>query len=772
MTKQGVLFSFAQSLAWTLIAGLLATAAPARARIQLDAAGSRPIAVPAQLPAPVAASAESKARPTSAGSWTAFPGSTQGCDGIVYAMAASPDGRIAVGGDFSICGGVPANNVAIYDPASDRWTALGGGIGATPSSYAQVYTLAWFRGELFVGGEFAHAGGVAIADLARWDGNAWSGFGLAGFETTTRALAASGDYLYVGGTFDEIGGVAAHGVARWDGDSWSSFGVVTSVFAIAVIGTDVYFGGSFLVAGGVAAKRVALWNGRHWAGLGDGIAGPSGTVYAMAGFGGELYVGGQFSQIGGVSMRNISRWNGIAWSALEGNGTNGVNGAVRTLAVSNNQLVVGGRFSQVAGTLFSRLARWSGTEWSPFTPELSSTVETLIVSNNVLYAGGFFRYAGGAPADAIARFDADSWSALGPAPGPSNGVNGTVLDFATIGQDIFLCGWFTQAGAGTISNIARLSAGAWTGLGIGNEQLATNLMSAGAELYAGGHIWSMGTVIANKLARWDGATWNALGSGIGVANSANDGVYAMVMFKGELYAGGTFTLAGGQPARNLARWDGSVWTPLSVGTITNGQGVYTMAASASYLYIGGSFSSVDGIAVRNIARFDGTNWSSLTGTTAQGVDDSVLTILPSGNDVYVGGRFTEAGGNSIKYVARWDGNEWFALGAGVGPLNSQNSVVALAEHDGALYVGGSFGTAGGLPANNLASWSAGTWRSVGDDGENGLDGPVGALAILGNTLHVGGSFLHAGSQLSTRYAQWVIPEIPLFGSGFEVALQQ
>ncbi|MBK9657414.1 MAG: hypothetical protein IPO66_19015 [Rhodanobacteraceae bacterium] len=395
----------------------------------------------------------------------------------------------------------------------------------------------------------------------------------------------------------------------------------------------------------------------------------------------------------------------------------------------------------------------------------------MIVENKTLYAGGGFRYAGGAPADFVARYDAHGWSALGPPPGPKNGVNGAVLDITSIGEDIYLCGRFTQAGADTISNIARLRAGAWTGLGIDNEQLATNLVSTGNELYAGGAFWRMGTVIANKVARWDGSEWHALGSGIGVPNSLNDGVAVMVMFKGELYAGGSFFQAGGVPARNLARWNGSSWTPLSVGSFGNAQGVYAMAASASHLYIGGIFSSVEGVAARNIARFDGTSWSSLAGTTAQGVNASVSTILPSGNAVYVGGSFTEAGGSAISYLAQWDGNEWHALGAGVGPASTQSRVTALAQSNGVLYVGGSFANAGGGPANNLARWSAGGWQSVGVGIENGLDGTVMALAALGTTLHVGGGFIHAGSRLSTGYAQWIIPEAPIFDSGFEDTAQ-
>ena len=217
MTKPGRRFSFAQAGAWALIASFLAITAPARAETRLEnAVDSHPIAVAAPSPRSVAAVDDAQSqRQTGAGSWVTFPGFTQGCNGVVYAMASGPDGRIAVGGSFSICGGIPANNVAIYDPTSDRWSALGGGVTAKPTSFAEIYTLAWFKGQLFVGGEFSHAGGMAIADLARWDGNGWRGVGLSGIGTTTHALAASDTHLYAGGAFEEIGGVPVRGMARW-----------------------------------------------------------------------------------------------------------------------------------------------------------------------------------------------------------------------------------------------------------------------------------------------------------------------------------------------------------------------------------------------------------------------------------------------------------------------------------------------------------------------------------------------------------------------------
>jgi len=45
----------------------------------------------------------------------------------------------------------------------------------------------------------------------------------------------------------------------------------------------------------------------------------------------------------------------------------------------------------------------------------------------------------------------------------------------------------------------------------------------------------------------------------------NGGVYALAISGNTLYAGGAFTTAGGNPANNIAKWNGSSWSPLGDG---------------------------------------------------------------------------------------------------------------------------------------------------------------------------------------------------------------
>ncbi len=72
-------------------------------------------------------------------------------------------------------------------------------------------------------------------------------------------------------------------------------------------------------------------------------------------------------------------------------------------------------------------------------------------------------------------------------------------------------------------------------------------------LYVGGDFTAAGDVAANYVARWDGAAWHALGSGM------NRFLYALAVGpEGSLYAGGLFTTAGGIPSSYVARWTGGV----------------------------------------------------------------------------------------------------------------------------------------------------------------------------------------------------------------------
>jgi hypothetical protein len=92
--------------------------------------------------------------------------------------------------------------------------------------------------------------------------------------------------------------------------------------------------------------------------------------------------------------------------------------------------------------------------------------------------------------------------------------------------------------------------------------------------------------------------------------------------------------------------------------------------------------------------------------------DFVHALAVDGGQVYAGGVFTALGdGTAASHVAGWDGAVWSALGSGTG-LGSPPAVYGLAVGAEGLYVGGTFGQAGGIASSGMAIWD----RSGGEPG--------------------------------------------------------
>jgi hypothetical protein len=161
---------------------------------------------------------------------------------------------------------------------------------------------------------------------------------------------------------------------------------------------------------------------------------------------------------------------------------------------------------------------------------------------------------------------------------------------------------------------------------------------------------------------------------------------------------------------------------------------------------------------------NGSSWTTLGNVTYLGSASGVksMAVFDDGNGpaLYAGGTFTSIGGVPAKDIAKWQEGAWTSLGTGIfGP--SGGVVYALASHDDrsgqALYVGGSFTTAGGLPASAIAKWQGGEWTSLGS-----LDWAtpvwVGALRVFcdgnGSALYAGGQFGRVDGMPSLNIARW------------------
>jgi len=179
--------------------------------------------------------------------------------------------------------------------------------------------------------------------------------------------------------------------------------------------------------------------------------------------------------------------------------------------------------------------------------------------------------------------------------------------------------------------------------------------------------------------------------------------------------------------------------------------------------------------IYTIQKWDGTSWSPL----GLGVGGTVETLRVfddgTGPALFVGGTFLTAGGMSANSVARWNGTEWSPLGSGLG--GTVRTLEVFDDGSGpALYAGGNFKFDGSqtILLNYIAKWDGGVWSPLGSGMTVQTNEPphgVWALTVFddanGPALCASGFFHGAGSIVSGvgNVAKWDGSDWSALGSG-------
>jgi hypothetical protein len=200
------------------------------------------------------------------------------------------------------------------------------------------------------------------------------------------------------------------------------------------------------------------------------------------------------------------------------------------------------------------------------------------------------------------------------------------------------------------------------------------------------------------------------------------------------------------------------WDPLT--QITLPYGVNGTVNAVAYdgndlIYAAGTFNSAGGLLCNNIAIYiiGKQQWRPLidnvTCETGVGGIVNALYYNTSNNTLYVGGSFTTAGGLSASNVAIWDANsETWSTFSGSGPTGTVYALeyVPVQGLQGLLYVGGLFTSiTSGPSVGYIAYWdiALNTWNALPGLGSgNGTNHQVNAIKFYyaNNLLFVGGVF--------------------------------
>jgi len=666
---------------------------------------------------------------------SANDGFDPGCDGRIYAIAIQADGRIVVGGEFTLLGGggtghTPRRNIgrlnpdgsvdASFNPGADgivyalgiqpdgkilaggAFTAIGGGTGVTarnflarlnadgsvdglnPGMSGEVYALAVQRdGKILAAGFFTSVGSGASAAVRRRiarfqpDGSLDASFNP-GAENTIQAMVLQPDgKILVGGTFDGLGG----------GDG--------------------------------STERQRIGRLRPDGSVDSFNPGANSGVYSLAiQADGRIVVGGGFTMIGGGGTGTTPR-NRLA--RLTPDGTvdafdPNVSARVVALAIQpDGRIVVGGQFLQVGVLIRPYLARLdpNGALDDTFSGGTDFPVDTLTgdaIGRTLV--GGAFSTVSGATRHGIARMYADGLDTtlqFGFSPGDLVRAIAVQPD-----RRIIIAGSFTvNDGFSSCVNLCRITADGFldrdfSQFNTPNNSVNSIALQRDGRIIVGGYFSALGGTPRARIARLraDGAVDGTFDAGTG----PSDGVWALALQSdGRVLIGGDFAFVGGQPHGHIARLQSDGTLDSAFTYSVNGRVAAIAVQSDDKIVVGGNFT----LPHQYLMRLQPAGFGiEIDPSFDPGASDGVLTlaIQPDGK-IVVGGNFVGLGGGDGRiqrvHIGRLnpDGTvDSFDPGANAAVL------AIAAQADGTLMIGGSFtgvgGTYGTTPRSHLARVAA------------------------------------------------------------------
>jgi len=655
-------------------------------------------------------------------------------DGIVRALATDAYGNVFAGGDFAAVGGQPHRLVAKIAGSGqgivdDAWDP--GFVDDGTSLSFDVLTLALdANGDVFAGGDFHEVGGLHrdfVAKLSGLGEGAVDPDWNPGVETSVHSLAIDpSGWIYTAQSPPQTSGcgdlicdcdVICIGKFSTDGDGlpaadWTAPSSPSGAPAALTIASD----GTLYAAGGFSngASVVRFLPSGH--GAIDAAWTPPALGYATAlALDGDhtLYVGGD----------SISKLSTAASGAVVVAWTASATPAFSALAVTSGNVYVGGPFtlSYFQSTDFGllRLSTADGSRNPTVEVESPGMVQAIAFQHDGgTIVGGRFLRAGTAHRNRLARIAADG--SLDVDWNPALPIQTYTVYALAIGADDSVYAGVPSANyLGDPVNFPASALFKFSGSSTGEfdpnwrNPIAQGLVYAltldedTGVLYAGGVFSTVdGAQRPNiaKLSTDDGAVDLAFDADIeyGVNIIALDG-------SGNLYAGGEWETTGLLERPTLTKLSAAsgaadtTWQP----AMPPGQTWSLAMAPDGALYVGGTFYPEDPYnnpPVRYLVKIasDGTIDSGFNPPqNTDAVSRYVYSlVLAADGSIYAGGtlttdRFsgfmTHFSGIDGSIVPDWD------------PIPDGDIVLALALHDGNLYIGGNFATVSALPRGGLAA---------------------------------------------------------------------
>lgn len=617
---------------------------------------------------------------------TSFNPATGANNGVVLTATKQADGKIIVGGDFTILNNTPYSKLGRLNADGTLDTTFTTGTGFNNTVNAVTVQA---DGKIIVVGNFTMYNGTATNRIIRLNSNGTldTSFNIgsgANMAIHAATLQTDGKIIIVG-EFVQFNETSKNKIARLNAD-----GTIDTTFTTAVVNDTIYSciiqsDGKIVVAGKftsfstVPSKRIVRLdaNGTVDATFNTSNA-ADGIIKTMClQPDGKILIGGYFTTYNGTAAKNIARLNADSTLDVTFNTGTGLDSIFTTyinsiVRQSDGKLLIGGVFESYNGTNCERIARLNsnGTIDAAFSAGTYSGTDAavnaiVIQSNGKILLGGAFGNCKGFIRNQLASLntngiiDTSFYPYFVNGNGPDNLV--TAITALPDGK-IFIGGYFETYNGITVKNFAKLKAD--------------------------------GTI---------DPTFNTTGTG------PNSGVQKiLVLPSNKIMIVGDFTSYNGITANRIARLnaDGTLDTTFNVGGSGSPSAIHTIALQADgKMIIGGDFYNYNGSPGDFIARINANGSKDTSFNNRPGGSVWSLLIQADGK-IIVGGTFatyndTVPTGAIIRLNSDSTLDTTFNTG-GTGATGGGFQVISTSRQtDGKIIVTGAFNAYNNIPNRNI-----------------------------------------------------------------------
>jgi hypothetical protein len=285
-----------------------------------------------------------------------------------------------------------------------------------------------------------------------------------------------------------------------------------------------------------------------------------------------------------MDVYSLSRYDGRTWTNMPPLRIQR-GGIISDLAVYNGKVYAAGNFRLLNDPQFNCITVLENKVWAgvaSFTASFTQVpyVQSLAVFNNMLYAGGRFLRVNGVLANNLLVYQGSSWEPLGSGV---PGADGPVLQLASRGSDLAICGSFRKINGATAPGLAFYN---------GAQFISKYTpVKSGRRLHAvAGSYWYSGLDSNGRMVLASMSGFSALQLSMNGLDSIG-GVDGFCEWSGNVYAVGRFYKTGSKTLINIVMLENQNWVAHPILTPNQFSKIASLGAD---VYFSGSLNKIQG----------------------------------------------------------------------------------------------------------------------------------------------------------------------------------